>query len=496
MSETEISSVAGQVTGSTVKRFVLLVIPTMENAYHSLQDFVAIPPPIGIASIAACVEQTGREALIVDGDAERLTLDQAVDKVVALRPDYVGSTVMTATMDITRDFYARVKSRLPAVPVIVGGPHVSALPERTLEDASAIDVSVIGEGDETVVELLAAMDAGVGLEQVAGIAFRQEGRVVRTARRGPVENLATLPRPAFHLLNKALYRSYGWNNWVSGYRRPFGVVFTGRGCVGKCNFCAAHTVFGRGIRYFELQQIKDQLDFLVNDWNIRVLYFLDDTFTANRKMVHDICDYLIEKGYHRRLEIMVSSRVDTIHLPTLQKMRQAGVRWICFGVESGNQELLTRMQKRISIDQIRSAFRLSREAGLFIAGNFMIGHLGETRESALDTIRLACELDQDYASFAVAIPLPGTELYDHCVETGIPLPPWNDFGNVNTPPIPLNASLDAATLVGLRAQAIGRFFKRPGYFFGLLVRMRAGRVILDFARMYLAILREKAAKRF
>ena len=116
-------------------------------------------------------------------------------------------------------------------------------------------------------------------------------------------------------------------------------------------------------------------------------------------MVNDICDYIIEKGYDKRLEIMVSSRADTVHLPTLKKMRQASVRWICFGVESGSQEIFDRMNKHITIAQIKKAYALSREAGLFIAGNFMLGNLGETRETAMDTIRLACELDEEYASF-------------------------------------------------------------------------------------------------
>lgn len=479
------------------KVFALVVVPTMENAYHTLKDFVAITPPMGLASIAACILPTGREVVIIDGDAEQLTLDQAIEQLVSLKPDYVGMTVMTATMDITRIFCTQLKTHLPNTLIIVGGPHLSALPEQTLKDVAAIDIGVIGEGDDTIVELLNVIDSGTDLDTVAGIVFRDPSRGPhQTAVRGPLKNLDKLPLPALHLLNPKLYRSYGWNDWVSGYRQPLGVIFTGRGCVGKCNFCAAHTVFGRGVRYFTLEQVKNQIDYLVNEWQIRILYFLDDTFTANRKMVNDICDYLIQKGYNKRLEILVSSRVDTIHPPTLQKMRQAGVRWVCFGVESGNQEILSRMHKNISIEQIHKAFKLTHEADLFIAGNFMIGHIGETEQTAMDTINMACELDQDYVSFAIAIPLPGTELYAHCVETGIVIPPWNDFGSVNTPPIPLNSGLDADTLIQLRDIAVSRFFKRPSYILKLMLRMRGWRVLKSFISMFLAIRIEKAKKRF
>ncbi len=477
-----------------MKRFVLVVVPTMENAYHNLSDFVAINPPMGLISIAASLEKASCEVTIIDGDAERLTLEETVARVTSERPDFVGSTCMTATMDATSTFYAMLKKTLPDVCVVAGGPHVSALPERTLLDNPAIDIAVIGEGDETIIEVLRA--SGAELDKVPGIAFRRSGRVLLSPERRPIRDLGKLPNPAYHLLDKDLYRSYGWDNWVSGHRAPYGAVFTGRGCMGKCNFCAAHTVFGRGIRYFDLQQIKEQIAYLIDVWKVRVLYFLDDTFTANRKMVHDICDYLIEKGCNGQVDILVSSRVDTVNPQTLQKMRQAGVRWICFGVESGNPGILNRMHKHITIEQIHKAFRLSREAGLFIAGNFMIGHLGETEATAHDTINLACALDQDYASFAIAIPLPGTELYDYCLETNIPIPSWNDFGSVNTPPIPLNPDLDSTTLIRLRERAVYRFFTRPLYIVRLLWRMRARRVIYDFISMYIAIRREKKAARF
>ncbi len=253
---------------------------------------------------------------------------------------------------------------------------------------------------------------------------------------------------------------------------------------------------GQKIRYFPIQRIREEIDLLVDKYKIRVLYFQDDSFTANRRMVHEVCDHLIHKGYHKKLEIMVSSRVDTIHPETLRKMRLAGVRWVCFGVESGNQQILDRMGKKIKIAQVKEAFRKAREAGLFVAGNFMIGHLGEQHETAIDTINLACELDEDYASFAIAIPFPGTELYQHCLDKGIPLPPWNNFGSVNSPPIALNDNLGPEELMKIRRLATSRFFKRPGYFLKLLSRFRPLPVVFDFLKMYVALRMEMRENRF
>ncbi|MBF0245105.1 MAG: cobalamin-dependent protein [Planctomycetes bacterium] len=482
---------------STQRLMVLVVIPTMENAYHNLQDFVAIQMPMGLLSIAGCIEQSGRGVALIDGDAEQLNFEQTLERIVTLRPDYVGATVMTATMDLTIDFFKQLKARLPGVSVIVGGPHVSALPEQSLSEAPGLDVCVVGEGDETILELLDALDQGREPADVTGIAYRcADKNILRTGPRAPIHNLHTLPLPAYHLINPKLYRSYGWQSWISGHRQPFAVIFTGRGCVGKCNFCAAQSVFGRGVRYFSMEQIKAQLNFFVEKWEIRILHFLDDTFTANRQMVEKICHYLIDKGFHRRLEIMVSSRVDTIHPSTLQKMRHAGVRWICFGVESGNDDMLKRMRKNITVEQIKQAFKAAREAKLFIVGNFMLGNVGETEASARDTLRLACELDYEYSSFAIAIPLPGTKLYEHCLENDIPLPTWNDFGNVNTPPIPLNPQLGVEVLLRLREESVSAFFKRPMYIFRMLWRLNAFFVLRDFIKMYLALRREETEKRF
>ena len=478
------------------RQLILVVIPTMENAYHNLRDFVSISPPIGLTSIAAVATNEGYEVSIVDGDAENLTMDQIIEIILEKSPRIVGSTVMTATMEITRQFYSKLKKKCPGTVVVLGGPHVSALPEQSLFDIPESDINIIGEGDETIVEILRALEKGIDLQNIAGIAYRMNGRIVKTSPRTPIHDLGALPVPANDLLKKHLYKPYGWSRWVSGKSGPIGVIFTSRGCVGKCNFCAAHTVFSSGVRYFNMQQIIDQLEFFIKEWDIRILYIQDDTFTLNRKRINELCDYIISKGYNKRLEIQVSSRVNTTHLSTMKKMRKAGVRWVFFGIESGNQEILDRMNKNITLKNIRDGLKTAKKAGMFIGGNYIIGNIGETRETAMETITLACELYQDYASFATAIPLPGTGLYQHCIENNIQLPSWNEFGSVNTPPIQINKNMNAAELKELRELAVNKFFKRLSYILKLLIRMKTFIVINDFVNMYFAIKKEKAGKRF
>lgn len=479
-----------------MKHVVLVVVPTIEEAYHGLRHFASVSPPVGLATIAAVFEKLGYRVTLIDGDAENLTFREALDRVCSLKPDYVGTTTMTATMDFIQRFFVELKARLPETVVMTGGPHVSALPARTIDDCAAIDYVICGEGEETLAQLMPMLESGGDPSGVAGIAFRRNGRTIATARRHPPRDLSISPMPAYHLMRFDLYRSYAWNNWVSGYRQPHAVMFSGRGCLGECNFCGAQAVFGHGIRYFPIERIRQELDLLVNRFEVRVLYFEDDTFTANRKVVNEICDYIIERGYNSRLEIMVSARCDTVNIDTMRKMRQAGIRWICFGVESGNQAILDRMHKKIRVEQVSQAFDLAHEAGLYVAGNYMIGHLGETWDTAMDTIRLACSIPHEYASFAIAIPLPGTELYDYALANGIALPSWSGFGSVAGRPIPLNESLSAAQLMELRRIASMKFFGRPSYIMRMLRMFRPLPVLRDFITTYLALRKEMKEQRF
>lgn len=478
------------------KKFVLLVVPSFENAYHSFRYFAGILPHLGLTIIAGIVEKLGYDVKIIDSDAEGLDFKTALDRVVAEAPYYVGSTTMSAVMDITGEFYAALKVRLPSVTVIVGGPHVSSIPEHTLNQFDSIDFGVIGEGDHVIGELLSTLERRGDPGTVKGIVYRKDGQVVLTEDRPAIPDLAHTVMPAYHLLNFNLYRAYGFHGWADGERKPLGVMATSRGCYGKCNFCAAHNVFGPGVRFYPMEMIKRQLDVLVNDYKVKIINFIDDTFTFNRRQVNEICDYIIEKGYHKRVQSMVGARVDVIHIPTLIKMRRANFTWIGFGVESGSQPILDRMKKRISLDQIRHAFKVTNDMGFYVTGNFMIGHLGETWETAMDTINLACELEQDYTSVAIAIPFPGTELYDHCIEKGIKLPSWNDFGNVNSPPTPLNDTLSADELMNLRMIFLNKFFKRRSFLTRILTRFNAPIVLRDLSYMYLAVRKESKEGRF
>jgi len=168
-----------------MKKFVLVNIPSSENAYHHFREFIAVFPPIGICTIASTLEKNGFEVKIIDGDAENLSLEETIAITVKEAPDYVGSTTMTATMDITGKFYSLLKTAISDVTVIVGGPHVSAIPVETIKEYKDIDIAVVGEGDETIIEIIEVLEKRNDsvLGQIEGIVFKQDDNIISTAPR-------------------------------------------------------------------------------------------------------------------------------------------------------------------------------------------------------------------------------------------------------------------------------------------------------------------------
>jgi anaerobic magnesium-protoporphyrin IX monomethyl ester cyclase len=477
-----------------MSKIALVCVPSMENAYHTLQDFVAILPPSSILTIASCLEKAGHEVLFIDSDGMGLTFEQVLSKVISFDPDYVGITAMTATITIAAQLCKRVKEANPKIITIFGGIHATALPVRTIEDYPFVDYVVKGEGEYTLVKLLERLNAGCSPDDIESITFRKGGSIIDNARVEPIRNLDELPLPAHHLLNYSRYRSYGWNGWDSGKRAPVGAVYTARGCYRSCTFCSSKVVLGRGIRCFGVDRVMEEIDLLVKKYKIRILYIQDDTFAAQKQRSMEICELILKRGY--KLEIMIAARCDEVDLELYKKLKEAGVNWCCYGVESGNQGVLDSIKKGIKLDNVYKAFETANRVGFHVGGNFMIGFPNETWDTAMDTINLACKLPMDYASFAICIPFPGTDMYYDAIQRKIPMPPWSGFGLVNSPPIPLSG-LSVAELYRLRRIATFKFFTNPRYLLRLMMKFkRRGVVLHDFAKTGMSLFQEIFARRY
>jgi radical SAM superfamily enzyme YgiQ (UPF0313 family) len=297
------------------------------------------------------------------------------------------------------------------VVTVIGGPHVTFSAEQTLTEAPWIDIVVRGEGERTMLDIV----SGKELAKTEGLAFRQGGGVVTTGVRPLIENLDELPFPARHLFPLSKYRAFSAG----------GSLVTGRGCPFNCIFCAGHKMTGRRFRQHSPKLVVDEMQ-VVHELGFEELHIEDDLLTVNHAHVNAICEEILDRGL--KLKWNAFSRVDTINRDLLGTMKQAGCVGLLFGVESGNQEILDRAKKKITLEKARRAVALTKEAGMRAVTSFILGLPGETRETIRQTYDFARELATPYGLHVLA-PFPGTEVREKADEYGITIltDDWSEY---------------------------------------------------------------------
>jgi anaerobic magnesium-protoporphyrin IX monomethyl ester cyclase len=364
-------------------------------------------PPLGLMYVAAALREAGHRVQLLDGDP-LLEIDM-VDRIESFDPQLVGMSFLTMTISRARGLSEELRRRLLAVPLMLGGPHVTAEPARSLTDFSA-DVVVVGEGEQTAVEIAARLAAGESVDGIAGTwTVSGKGPPRRT-----IDDLDALPFPARDLCDFERYLSPPGliRGWASARHAS---MLASRGCPFRCTFCASHLQLGRRFRLRSIDSVLAELDHLVARYAIRGVYWVDDIFTGDRAWVRQLCAALMQRPY--RLEWGCQSRVTGIDRVTLEAMRDAGCVQIDFGVESGSQKILNRMRKGTRPDTIRGAFALVHEVGMRTGASFILGTPGEEEEDASETLALARELQSDWTVFFFSTPYPGTELWSQIRET-------------------------------------------------------------------------------
>ncbi|MBN1868077.1 cobalamin-dependent protein [Candidatus Sumerlaeota bacterium] len=348
-------------------------------------------PLLGIGYLAAYLRRQGVAVRIVDAMFDRLSLDETVRRVVEGGPRLVGFTAMTHEAPRAAEVARGVREASPGVRIVVGGPHASALPGDTLREFPEFDFAVFGEGEETLWELYRTVEReDAAFETIAGLAFRRGDEVVVNPPREWVRDLDALPFPAWDL--------YG----------PSGVyqMYASRGCPFQCIFCMR--VLGEKVRVRSPRNVVDEFEEVVERYAPARIDFSDETFAMRRDWVIEICDEIVRRGLHRRVEWFANGRVNTVDGDLLDRMREAGCVRIGYGIESGNAEILKVARKATTVEQIEKAIAATKAAGLEIEAFYIVGFPGETVRTALDTIRLAARLATTTAAFGIMVPYPGT----------------------------------------------------------------------------------------
>ena len=363
-------------------------------------------PPLGLAYLAAVAEQEGHEVRIHDfGLRPEKPLEDEIAEVLDFRPDLVGFTSMTTSQRSVEQAAGPLKTEL-GVPLVIGGPHATTLPERTLSDPN-FDFLVYGEGEETWRELLRALAAGdERYERIAGLWWKQDGHIVRNAARPLISDLDALPFPARHLLPLDQYPLYAPDG------QPMLTVLSSRGCPYNCSFCFKGIV-GRTYRQRSPANIVAELKQLIEHYGARNFYFIDDLFTLDVRRLDALMDAFLEEVPGIRWQCL--ARVDRVTPAILEKMYRAGCREIHYGIESGNPEILAATAKHIKLEQVEQAVAWTEAAGIASKGYFMLGLPGDNEETMRQTIEFAARLPLTEAMFSIATPFPGTRMWDDLV---------------------------------------------------------------------------------
>jgi anaerobic magnesium-protoporphyrin IX monomethyl ester cyclase len=352
-------------------------------------------PPLGIGYIAATLQAAGHAVRVID--CTFMKREDALREAREAQAEVVGIYCMVTMLDECTWFAQQLRGHCRLL--VTGGPLPTCDPEPFLEH---FDVVVRGEAEQTMLELLRAWEDGSGLDEVAGIVHKKEGRIVFTPERTFARDLDRIPFPARQLLPNASYIRYGRKKY--GY--SITTVMSTRGCPYRCEFCS-NVVFGGSYRERSAENVVDEIEAVLTLGYDRIS-FTDDVFTMKKERVLKVCEEIQRRGLSFKWECL--GRVDAMDASTAQVMQEAGCMRIYFGIESGDPDMLELMNKKITPDQAQRAVETAHRAGMQVGAFFILCYPGDTDDSVLETLHFTTLLPVDYLGLSMPYPLPGTDL--------------------------------------------------------------------------------------
>lgn len=373
-------------------------------------------PPLGLAYIANYLRKNGIEVKIIDRKVlmtKHSLTEESVNEMTKrelkeFMPDIIGITIATPTLyDVKNNVLKLIEEVVPNALVVVGGSHVSALPEDTLRNNPRIDVACSGEGEMVMLGLV----DGKPLNEIDGITFRENGNIYSNKKRKPHKNLDDFCFPARDLLDMSFY-SKANPHVMHGLFMRSTTILTSRGCPYECTFCAGQVASGRLVRYQSPELVVEEVEKLVIDYNMEGLYFADDMFNADKSRAIKICEQLIQRGINKKICWNAQIRANSVDKELLKLMKSAGCIRVDVGFESGSQKTLDIINKRTTVAQNYEAARVLRELGIQAHANIVVGIPGEGIEDLEKTRKFVKEIKPTWIGFGEFVPLPGSILFN------------------------------------------------------------------------------------
>ena len=383
-----------------------------EQAKRDISRKANIMPPLGLASIAAYLEVRGISVDIIDCYAYPNYLRHVLDYLKTEKPAVIGFSCTTSSFLDAINIAKQAKEVLPGLKTVFGGPHVSALREKVLEKFPEVDFAIVGEGEQTLAELI--VEHGNNPDTIMGVVSRtRSGDICFPGYRDQQLELDTLPFPAYEKLAgfPAAYQLPIFNY----PRTPNTSCISSRGCPYACSYCD-RSVFRRSFRYNSAEYLHEHIFYLRERFGIRHINFYDDQFTFNRERVEKFCNRMITNS--PGMTFNCAARAEHIDLELLRLMKEAGCWMISLGIESGDEELLTQHRQNANLDMLAGKIRLIKKAGIRVKGLLMMGLPGESEQSIKRSMKYVFSLPIDDINLAKFTPFPGSPLYQKIHDLG------------------------------------------------------------------------------
>lgn len=442
-------------------KFLLIRPGNREKIYRYFVGSPTSHPPLGLLYLGAALEHDGHKVEVLDYYAEDISREQL--KNTLLSADAVGMMIYTNDYKPALVISRTIKELNPDIPLIIGGPHCTFLQKQTLLKAPDADISVVGEGEEVIIDIVRFLQGRMKLSDVHGIYYRDRNSIKSGKPLRVIGNLDNVPFPARHLVEK-----YDYGAFAFGYniKKKVTSLITSKGCPFHCRFCSRYSnlIKDWSFRKRSAENVVNEIQEINGKY--RSVLIVDDNFLADKKRAHKIFDMLLK--FDINIDFLIEgARVDTADKELYIKMKKAGVKLIFYGIESGNQDVLDFYNKKTTLQQIKKAIELAREMNFFIAAGFIIGAPIETKKHVENTISFACSLPIDLVNFAPLAYLRGSQLWSEAVKDKKILP--------NVDAVLADSRLDLGNfteeeLIDFTIEAFNTFYFRPNYIVGQIYK--------------------------
>lgn len=379
-----------------------------------INPVIGFSPPFGLLYIAAMLKKHNYEPDVEELNTygqKEFSFTHLLRQIDKKKYDVVGITCLSAFSEVVKRLIYEIKAKFPAIKIIVGGVHATALPEDLLEMGA--DIAVLGEADSILVQIMQYLENNLALDNIPSlmIANGRDKSYVKTSARNTYEDIRSLPWPAYHLINMEHY--FANNYAIRGYWLRCGWVFTSRGCPGRCTFCSSVITHGYKTRDRDIQDVVSELEYLKKRYKIEAFWILDDTFIIKEERVIEFC----QEFNKRKLNLVwaCQGRVNFFTDRVARILKENGCVQVDLGIESGSQKVLNALKKGTTIEQIKKAFYIAHKNKLRALGTIMIGCPEETWDDIRKTRELLKEIKPDYLGIGFCTPYPGSELFHEAV---------------------------------------------------------------------------------